>query len=241
MIEFNQKEMITKRSVLSLAGAQIDAVKEENGTIYVVFKEENNELQQLDIWVLQITTDQFSQVRREIDIQPISKEQLRAIHAKEDEKERKKKVAELIPVPTPEVEVTISTPSAKGKVILPTEKQAPLNWKDNSCVQEARRSRQKLDEPFVSSMLQLIFRWHSKNDYSKHRNANHSLTHLLKKTIPGQFKLPFENCRRIYCAQSYAEWTTPYRNNWTRLVKDLKDKGYHDAIPPYLLKHYGSN
>ena len=240
MIEFNQREMITKRSVLSLAGAQIDAVKEENGTIYVVFKEENNELQQLDIWVLQLTKDQFSQVRREIDIQPISNEQLRAIHAKEDEKERKKKVAELIPVVKPEVEVTISTPSAKSKVVLPTEKQAPINWKDNSCVQEARRSRQKLDEPFVSSMLQLIFRWHSKNDYSKHRSANHSLSHLLKKTIPGQFKLPFENCRRIYCAQSYAEWTTPNANNWKRLVKELKDKGYHDAIPPYLVKHYGS-
>ena len=162
-------------------------------------------------------------------------------NVKQPQKERQQKVADLIPVVTPEVEVTISTPSAQSKVVLPTEKQAPLNWKDKSCEQEARRSRQKLDEPFVSSMLQLIFRWHSKNDYSKHRNANHSLSHLLKKTIPGQFKLPFENCRRIYCAQSYAEWTTPYRNNWTRLVKDLKDRGYHDAIPPYLLKHYGSN
>ena len=241
MIQFNQNEMITKRSVLSFAGALIDEIKEEEGIVYVTFKEENTEQQQIDIWVVQLTKDQFSQVRREIDIQPISNEQLRAIHAKEDEKERQQKVVDLIPVVTPEVEVTISTPSAQSKVVLPTEKQAPLNWKDNSCVQEARRSRQKLDEPFVSSMLQLIFRWHSKNDYSKHRNANHSLSHLLKKTIPGQFKLPFENCRRIYCAQSYAEWTTRYKNNWKRLVKDLKDRGYHDAIPPYLLKHYGSN
>jgi|TARA_X000001382_G_scaffold117059_1_gene96503 hypothetical protein len=241
VIQFNQNEMITKRSVLSFAGALIDEIKEEEGIVYVTFKEENTEQQQIDIWVVQLTKDQFSQVRREIDIQPISNQQLRAIHAKEDEKERKQKVADLMPIVTPEVEVTISTPSAQSKIVLPTEKQAPLNWKDKSCEQEARKSRQKLDEPFVSSMLQLIFRWHSKNDYSKHRNANHSLSHLLKKTIPGQFKLPFENCRRIYCAQSYAEWTTPYKNNWKRLVKDLKDKGYHDAIPPYLLKHYGSN
>ena len=127
MIQFNQNEMITKRSVLSFAGALIDEIKEEEGIVYVTFKEENTEQQQIDIWVVQLTKDQFSQVRREIDIQPISNEQLRAIHAKEDEKERQQKVADLIPVVTPEVEVTISTPSAQSKVVLPTEKQAPLN------------------------------------------------------------------------------------------------------------------
>ena len=101
MIQFNQNEMITKRSVLSFAGALIDEIKEEEGVVYVPFKEENTEQQQIDIWVVQLTKDQFTQVRREIDIQPISNEQLRAIHAKEDEKERQQKVADLIPVVTP--------------------------------------------------------------------------------------------------------------------------------------------
>ena len=248
MIEFNQREMITKRSVLSFAGSKIDAVKEEDGIIYVVFKEENNEQQQLDIWVVQMTKDQFSQVRREIDIQPISKEQLKAIHAKEAQKKRdeKESVSIVTPsIPEPEVDVTIEkkTPGhgrkLANKTVLPPEPHKEVKWKDNEDVKEARRIRSRLDNDKITKMLDMIFRWDSKNDYTKYRNANHSLSHLLKKTIPNQFGLPFDSCRRIYLGQSYFDITNSYKSLWKKLVAKLIAKGFHDAVPPYLVKHYG--
>ena len=92
MIEFNQKEIVTKQFNLDFSSAKLSEIKEEEGILNLVFKEENLSEQKLDIWELKITNDQLSQVRREVDIPSISPEQLKAIHAKESAKKKEELV-----------------------------------------------------------------------------------------------------------------------------------------------------
>jgi len=67
------------------------------------------------------------------------KEQLKAIHSKKTEEPAPVAVAA-----EPVVEMTI--PVKLSKTVLPTQEEAPLNWKNKTPEREARRVRSRIDE-----------------------------------------------------------------------------------------------
>jgi hypothetical protein len=249
MIEFNQKEIITKQSNLDFSSAKISEIKNVNGIINIIFKEENIKEQQLDLWVVQLTNDQFTQVRREVDIPSISPEQLKAIHAKEA---AKKKEALVVAPPEEEVVVEEEKPSKpKGfrpipsPVVekLPKIEAEPLNWKNKEPEREARRMRARLDDNRIINLLNFVFSFHKKmiktNGYSQsHRDKNKNLSHFLKTIVPNAFQLPYSSCQGIYTAKSYYQITSTYRQQWVDLCCYFVEKGHKDNLPGYLVKHY---
>ena len=249
MIEFNQKEIITKQSNLDFSSAKISEIKNVNGIINIIFKEENIKEQQLDLWVVQLTNDQFTQVRREVDITSISSEQLKAIHAKEA---AKKKEALVVAPPEEEVVVEEEKPSKpKGFRPIPSEiveklpkiEAEPLNWKNKEPEREARRMRARLDDNRIINLLNFVFNFHKKmiktNGYSQsHRDVNKNLAHFLKTIVPNAFQLPYSSCQGIYTAKSYYQITSTYRQQWVDLCCYFVEKGHKDKLPGYLVKHY---
>lgn len=249
MIEFNQKEIITKQSNLDFSSAKISEIKNVNGIINIIFKEENIKEQQLDLWVVQLTNDQFTQVRREVDIPSVSPEQLKAIHAKEA---AKKKEALVVAPPEEEVVVEEEKPSKpKGFRPIPspviekleTIEAEPLNWKNKEPEREARRMRARLDDNRIINLLNFVFNFHKKmiktNGYSQsHRDVNKNLAHFLKTTAPKAFQLPYISCQGIYTARSYSQITSTYRQQWVDLCCYFIQKGHKDKLPGYLVKHY---
>tara|TARA_R100001594_G_scaffold15836_2_gene32966 strand:+ start:1137 stop:1934 length:798 start_codon:yes stop_codon:yes gene_type:complete len=263
VIEFNQKQVITKQSNLDFSGAKISEIKNVNGIINIIFKEENTKEQELDLWVVQLTNDQFTQVRREIDIQPISPEQLKAIHAKEALKKKEELVikgqqghkghSEIEDTPSPEEEIVEEEKPSKPKGFrpipspvvekLPTIEADPLNWKNKEPEREARRMRSRLDDNRIVNLLNFVFKFHAKmiktNGYSQsHRDKNKNLSHFLKTIVPNAFSLPYSSCQGIYTAKSYYTITSTYRQQWVDLCCYFIEKGYKDNLPGYLVKHY---
>ena len=248
MIEFNQKEIITKQSNLDFSSAKISEIKNVNGIINIIFKEENIKEQQLDLWVVQLTNDQFTQVRREVDIPSISSEQLKAIHAKEA---AKKKEAVLVAPSEEEIVVEEKPSKPKGFRPIPSEiveklpkvEAEPLNWKNKEPEREARRMRARLDDNRIINLLNFVFNFHKKmiktNGYSQsHRDVNKNLAHFLKTTAPKAFQLPYISCQGIYTARSYSQITSTYRQQWVDLCCYFIQKGHKDKLPGYLVKHY---
>ena len=219
MIELIQKETITTETSVDFKDARIVRIYQTNNDIYVVFEEEVEDQSLLNRWTLLLTKDQLNAVSREINARPLSSEQLKAIHAKK-KKEEEQKLPDL--------------------TVLPPEKAEPINWKDPEIERSMRKCSSRASDPDkATSILQMVFRWHSKNDYSKWHDKNHNLGHLLKKVIPNQFGLHFSVARRIYLAQTYPDVTRAYVNNWKKLIVKLDSEGRHNAVPEYIRKHYG--
>ena len=249
MILFNQKEVITKQSILDFSDAKISEIENIGGIIYIIFKEENIEKQETEIWRVQLTLNQFTNIRREVDIPSISPEQLKAIHAKES---AKKKEALVVPELIEEVIEEEEKPSKpKGFRPIPapviekleTIEAEPLNWKNKEPEREARRMRSRLDDNRIINILNFVFKFHAKmiktNGYSQsHRDKNKNLSHFLKTIVPNAFSLPYSSCQGIYTAKSYYTITSTYRQQWVDLCCYFIEKGYKENLPGYLVKHY---
>ena len=238
MIKFNQKETITKESEIDLTDARIVRVEAKGENIFITYEEEFKEDLQINRWTVVTTVDQFAFSTSEVGTRPRSRKELAAIHAKKKVETTDKNI-----VNAPEAIVDISLKSTVlEKTILPTEEAEPINWKDKTVEKDERKAKWSLkgrDEK-AQQILNSVFKWHSKNDYSKWTQKNHNLGHLLKKLLPNQFGLPFTTCRRIYLAQTYPEITKSYKSLWHKLVKNLDSQGYHNAVPDYIRKHYSS-
>tara|TARA_R100001443_G_scaffold12264_1_gene21738 strand:+ start:1424 stop:2176 length:753 start_codon:yes stop_codon:yes gene_type:complete len=248
MIEFNQKEIVTKQFNLDFSSAKLSEIKEEKGILNLVFKEENLSEQKLDIWELKITNDQLSQVRREVDIPSVSPEQLKAIHSKEAAK-RKETLVVSEPIEEAAEEDKPSKPKGFRPIPSPviekleTIEAEPLNWKNKEPEREARRMRSRLDDNRIINLLNFVFKFHAKmiktNGYSQsHRDKNKNLSHFLKTIVPNSFNLPYSSCQGIYTAKSYYTITSTYRQQWVDLCCYFIEKGYKDNLPGYLVKHY---
>ncbi len=243
MIEFNQKQVITKQSNLDFSGAKISEIKNVNGIINIIFKEENTKEQELDLWVVQLTIDQFTQVRREIDIPSISSIQLKAIHAKEA---AKKKEALVAPEPIEEVKepnVNFSEENIKTIQTLKREEASYINWKSNEEVKEATLARRRIDPDIITRLLNYVFRFHQRmvktDGYShSHRDKDRNLAYFLKTIAPKSVGLPTLSCQKIYTGQSYQDITKVYRQNWVNLCMYFIKRGDKDKLPGYLVKHY---
>ena len=237
MINYSTKEILTQESVIDFKTGAIQKTVEVDGVINVTFSEEHEGI--IHRWIMSLSREQFTHIAREVNIKPLSTEQLQAIHAKKAEEEVKEAVA----VNEPLVQITIPakiTNTNTSVTRLPTEKAEPLNWKNTEPEREARRIRSRIDDDKVVQMLNYVFSWHKKNKYANsHKDKNRNLAHFLKTIVPNAFSLPFESCQRIYCGRSYQDIGARYREQWVQLVADLVGKGYDNQVPGYLKKHYG--
>tara|TARA_Y100001938_G_scaffold43180_1_gene59798 strand:+ start:265 stop:1002 length:738 start_codon:yes stop_codon:yes gene_type:complete len=243
MILFNQKEVITKQSILDFCDAKITEIDKLGNHLCIIFKEENIDKQELETWRLVMTLDQFTQVRREIDIPSISPIQLKAIHAKEA---AKKKEALVAPEPIEEVKepnVNFSEENIKTIQTLKREEASYINWKSNEEVKEATLARRRIDPDIITRLLNYVFRFHQRmvktDGYShSHRDKDRNLAYFLKTIAPKSVGLPTLSCQKIYTGQSYQDITKVYRQNWVNLCMYFIKRGDKDKLPGYLVKHY---
>ena len=233
-MEFKEEEVVTKKSTIDVQSGEVHKVFEKDNTVSVVFQEEKNDV--LIKCVLNLTKDQLAHINREHNIKPLAKEQLQAIHAKNDVAEIKE--AALVTT-DPVVEITIPAKLNTSVKHLPTETYPALNWKDKTPEREAKLYRSKIDPDRITMLLEYVFRWHKRNKYQKSRkDKSCNLAHFLKTYLPKNNNMDFQTCRRIYLAQTYKEVTASYRQQWVNLVHDLDKKGYHNEVPDYIRKHY---
>ena len=139
-MQFKEEEVVTKKSTIDVQSGEVHKVIEKDNTVSVVFQEEKNDV--LMKCVLNLTKDQLAHINREHNIKPLAKEQLQAIHAKNDAAEIKE--AALVPA-DPVVEITIPAKLNQPIKHLPTESYPPLNWKDKTPEREAKIYRSKID------------------------------------------------------------------------------------------------
>ena len=232
-MQFKEEEVVTKKSTIDVQSGEVHKVFEKDNTVSVVFQEEKNDV--LIKCVLNLTKDQLAHINREHNIKPLAKEQLQAIHAKNDEA----KEAALVTATEPIVELTIPAKLNGPIKHLPTEAYPPLNWKDKTPEREAKLYRSKIDPDRITMLLEYVFRWHKRNKYHKSRkDKSCNLAHFLKTYLPKNNNMDFQTCRRIYLAQTYKEVTAGYRQQWVALVHDLDNRGYHNEVPDYIRKHY---
>ena len=233
-MEFKEEEVVTKKSTIDVQSGEVHKVFETDNTVSVVFQEEKNDV--LIKCVLNLTKDQLAHINREHNIKPLAKEQLQAIHAKNDVAEIKE--AALVTA-DPVVEITIPAKLNTSVKHLPTETYPALNWKDKTPEREAKLYRSKIDPDRITMLLEYVFRWHKRNKYQKSRkDKSCNLAHFLKTYLPKNNNMDFQTCRRIYLAQTYREVTASYRQQWINLVNDLDNRGYHNEVPDYIRKHY---
>ena len=233
-MEFKEEEVVTKKSTIDVQSGEVHKVFEKDNTVSVVFQEEKNDV--LIKCVLNLTKDQLAHINREHNIKPLAKEQLQAIHAKNDVAEIKE--AALVTA-DPVVEITIPAKLNTSVKHLPTETYPALNWKDKTPEREAKLYRSKIDPDRITMLLEYVFRWHKRNKYQKSRkDKSCNLAHFLKTYLPKNNNMDFQTCRRIYLAQTYREVTSSYRQQWINLVNDLDNRGYHNEVPDYIRKHY---
>ena len=233
-MEFKEEEVVTKKSTIDVQSGEVHKVIEKDNTVSVVFQEEKNDV--LIKCVLNLTKDQLAHINREHNIKPLAKEQLQAIHAKNDVAEIKE--AALVTA-DPVVEITIPAKLNTSVKHLPTETYPALNWKDKTPEREAKLYRSKIDPDRITMLLEYVFRWHKRNKYQKSRkDKSCNLAHFLKTYLPKNNNMDFQTCRRIYLAQTYREVTASYRQQWINLVNDLDNRGYHNEVPDYIRKHY---
>ena len=233
-MEFKEEEVVTKKSTVDVQSGEVHKVIEKDNTVSVVFQEEKNDV--LIKCVLNLTKDQLAHINREHNIKPLAKEQLQAIHAKNDVAEIKE--AALVTA-DPVVEITIPAKLNTSVKHLPTETYPALNWKDKTPEREAKLYRSKIDPDRITMLLEYVFRWHKRNKYQKSRkDKSCNLAHFLKTYLPKNNNMDFQTCRRIYLAQTYREVTASYRQQWINLVNDLDNRGYHNEVPDYIRKHY---
>ena len=233
-MEFKEEEVVTKKSTIDVQSGEVHKVFEKDNTVSVVFQEEKDDV--LIKCVLNLTKDQLAHINREHNIKPLAKEQLQAIHAKNDAAEIKE--AALVTT-DPVVEITIPAKLNTPIKQLPSQSYPPLNWKDKTPEREAKLYRSKIDPDRITMLLEYVFRWHKRNKYHKSRkDKSCNLAHFLKTYLPKNNNMDFQTCRRIYLAQTYKEVTVGYRQQWVDLVHDLDNRGYHNEVPDYIRKHY---
>jgi len=179
-MEFKEEEVVTKKSTIDVQSGEVHKVFEKDNTVSVVFQEEKNDV--LIKCVLNLTKDQLAHINREHNIKPLAKEQLQAIHAKNDVAEIKE--AALVTA-DPVVEITIPAKLNTSVKHLPTETYPALNWKDKTPEREAKLYRSKIDPDRITMLLEYVFRWHKRNKYQKSRkDKSCNLAHFLKTYLP---------------------------------------------------------
>ena len=165
------------------------------------------------------------------EVLDLSKDQLKAIHAKEAEKK-------VISAPKEEEPVrkvkprAISLPPKEEKVtVLPSQAADPIDWKNNEDVK--RYKRPHLNDDLIRDLLKDVFRYDPKD------RKMTSFSRYIFDQLPEQYGISQDQAERIYLCKSYAHIGRDYKASWTKKLNELcRLKGVGRMIPIKLRKMY---
>ena len=165
------------------------------------------------------------------EVLDLSKDQLKAIHAKESEKK-------VISAPKEEEPVrkvkprAISLPPKEEKVtVLPSQAADPIDWKNNEDVK--RYKRPHLNDDLIRDLLKDVFRYDPKD------RKMTSFSRYIFDQLPEQYGISQDQAERIYLCKSYAHIGRDYKASWTKKLNELcRLKGVGRMIPTKLRKMY---
>tara|TARA_R100001509_G_scaffold161295_1_gene130305 strand:- start:659 stop:1387 length:729 start_codon:yes stop_codon:yes gene_type:complete len=160
----------------------------------------------------------------------LSTEQLKAIHAKKSEMESASKESVKPTVTTPSRSSSVST-KPPIKVVLPSQAEPPVDWKNNEDVK--RYKRPHLTDEVVNQLLEMVFR------YTPGHRKNLTYSRYLFDKLPEQFGISQDQAERIYLCKSYAHIGRQYKSSWTKKLNELcRVKGMNRQIPDKIRKMY---
>ena len=165
------------------------------------------------------------------EVLDLSKDQLKAIHAKEAEKK-------VISAPKEEEPVrkvkprAISLPPKEEKVtVLPSQAADPVDWKNNEDVK--RYKRPHLNDDLIRDLLKDVFKYDPKD------RKMTSFSRYIFDQLPEQYGISQDQAERIYLCKSYAHIGRDYKASWTKKLNELcRLKGVGRMIPIKLRKMY---
>ena len=185
-----------------------------------------------EVFTFGIATEKVDLVQEwTAEVLDLSKDQLKAIHAKEAEKK-------VISAPKEEEPVrkvkprAISLPPKEEKVtVLPSQAADPVDWKNNEDVK--RYKRPHLNDDLIRDLLKDVFRYDPKD------RKMTSFSRYIFDQLPEQYGISQDQAERIYLCKSYAHIGRDYKASWTKKLNELcRLKGVGRMIPTKLRKMY---
>ncbi len=165
------------------------------------------------------------------EVLDLSKDQLKAIHAKETEKKVISAPKEEEPVRKVKPRAISLTPKEEKVTVLPSQAADPVDWKNNEDVK--RYKRPHLNDDLIRDLLKDVFRYDPKD------RKMTSFSRYIFDQLPEQYGISQDQAERIYLCKSYAHIGRDYKASWTKKLNELcRLKGVGRMIPTKLRKMY---
>ena len=165
------------------------------------------------------------------EVLDLSKDQLKAIHAKEAEKKVISAPKEEEPVRKIKPRAISLTPKEEKVTVLPSQAADPVDWKNNEDVK--RYKRPHLNDDLIRDLLKDVFRYDPKD------RKMTSFSRYIFDQLPEQYGISQDQAERIYLCKSYAHIGRDYKASWTKKLNELcRLKGVGRMIPTKLRKMY---
>lgn len=165
------------------------------------------------------------------EVLDLSKDQLKAIHAKEAEKKVISAPKEEEPVRKVKPRAISLTPKEEKVTVLPSQAANPVDWKNNEDVK--RYKRPHLNDDLIRDLLKDVFRYDPKD------RKMTSFSRYIFDQLPEQYGISQDQAERIYLCKSYAHIGRDYKASWTKKLNELcRLKGVGRMIPIKLRKMY---
>ena len=165
------------------------------------------------------------------EVLDLSKDQLKAIHAKEAEKKVISAPKEEEPVRKVKPRAISLLPKEEKVTVLPSQAADPIDWKNNEDVK--RYKRPHLNDDLIRDLLKDVFRYDPKD------RKMTSFSRYIFDQLPEQYGISQDQAERIYLCKSYAHIGRDYKASWTKKLNELcRLKGVGRMIPTKLRKMY---
>ena len=165
------------------------------------------------------------------EVLDLSKDQLKAIHAKETEKKVISAPKEEEPIRKVKPRAISLTPKEEKVTVLPSQAADPVDWKNNEDVK--RYKRPHLNDDLIRDLLKDVFRYDPKD------RKMTSFSRYIFDQLPEQYGISQDQAERIYLCKSYAHIGRDYKASWTKKLNELcRLKGVGRMIPTKLRKMY---
>ena len=165
------------------------------------------------------------------EVLDLSKDQLKAIHAKDGEKKVISAPKEEEPVRKVKPRAISLTPKEEKVTVLPSQAADPVDWKNNEDVK--RYKRPHLNDDLIRDLLKDVFRYDPKD------RKMTSFSRYIFDQLPEQYGISQDQAERIYLCKSYAHIGRDYKASWTKKLNELcRLKGVGRMIPIKLRKMY---
>ena len=165
------------------------------------------------------------------EVLDLSKDQLKAIHAKEAEKKVISAPKEVEPVRKVKPRAISLTPKEEKVTVLPSQAADPVDWKNKEDVK--RYKRPHLNDDLIRDLLKDVFRYDPKD------RKMTSFSRYIFDQLPEQYGISQDQAERIYLCKSYAHIGRDYKASWTKKLNELcRLKGVGRMIPTKLRKMY---